>query len=132
MSREFSLPDYVVGGPDGEPVQIWNDPSNNYMIILTGPETYRPSFNVYIVANSRAISTTAQLVGNSVLASQWNLTSTALYGNMRHLLWNEDLQFWIDVVAVSNIQALGRELIGYFPYRFDIGTDDQTIKGLEA
>ena len=48
------------------------------------------------------------------------------------MLWNDDLQFWIDVVEGTNLEVIGRELIGYFPYRFDVGTDKMFIKGLEA
>ena len=132
VRREFSLPNYVVGGPGGGPVQVWNASDNDYSIIWVGPETYRPSFNAYMIANSRAISTVAQLAGNNSLAQQWNTTSATLYSNMQKVLWNDEIQFWIDVVAQSNVPAVGRELIGYYPFRFDIGTDDQYVKGLET
>ena len=85
-----------------------------------------------MIANARAISTTAQLAGNASLAAEWSTVASKLYDRMEAVLWNQDIQFWIDVVARSNIPAVGRELIGYYPFRFDQGTSDQFVKGLEA
>lgn len=46
-------------------------------------------------------------------------------------MWSEELQFWIDVVEGTNYKCQGRELIGYYPYRFGIGTNSTYVRGLE-
>lgn len=131
-AQEFSLPGYVVGGPNGGMVQNWDAPDNDYDTIWLGPETYRISFNAFMVANARSISQVASLVGNSSLADLWNTTATTLYGNMERLMWDDDLQFWIDVIQMNNIRAVGRQLIGLYPYRFGVGTEQSRIPGIEA
>jgi hypothetical protein len=131
-AQEYSLPGWLTGGPGGGPVEDWFDMQNDFTTIWLGPETYRPNFNAYMVAGARAISEVAQLAGDASLAEEWNATASSLYSKMLDVLWNNELQFWIDVVEGTNLQALGRELIGYFPYRLDVGTDDSFIRGLEA
>ena len=131
-AQEFSLPGYTVGGPNGGMVTNWDAPDNDYDTIWLGPETYRPSFNTYMIANARAISAVAMMVGNDSLASLWNQTAAQLYSDMEDLLWNEDIQFWIDVVEEGNVQAVGRQLIGLYPYRFDVGTEASRLPGIEA
>lgn len=69
--EEYSLPGYLTGGPGGGPMQVWDDfglsvqagGGNDYNVIWLGPETYRPNFNAYMIANARAISTVANLTG---------------------------------------------------------------------
>lgn len=51
---------------------------------------------------------------------------------MQDLLWSNSLQFWIDVVEGTDLACEGRELIGYFPYRFGVGTEEKYVRGLEA
>lgn len=131
-AQEYSLPGYLTGGPGGGPVQSWNDPNNDYSTIWLGPETYRPNFNAYMVAGARAISQVASLAGNDDLANQWDTVATALYSKMQDQLYDADLKFWIDVVEGTNLQCRGRELIGYFPYRFGVGVDQDIVQGLEA
>jgi hypothetical protein len=131
-AQEYSLPGWVTGGPNGGPVEDWFSFENDFRTIWLGPETYRPNFNAYMVAGARAISEVAQMTGNEVLSQQWNTTASTLYSKMLNMLWNEDLQFWIDVVEGTNLEVIGRQLIGYFPYRVDVGTDESFIKGLEA
>lgn len=68
-AQEYSLPNYLVGGPNGGPVQQWDDfglpPSmqNNYELIWLGPETYRPDFNAYMIAGAWAIGEVAAMAG---------------------------------------------------------------------
>jgi hypothetical protein len=131
-AQEYSLPGWITGGPNGGAVQNWFDPLNDFTLIWLGPETYRPNFNAYMVAGARAIAEVAQLAGQESLAQEWNATASDLYSRMLNLLWNDDLQFWIDVVQGTNLQAIGRQLIGYFPYRLDVGTEESFVKGLEA
>ena len=131
-AQEFSLPGYTVGGPNGGPVEVWNSLDNDFDTIWLGPETYRPSFNGYMIANARSISNVASLVGNESLALVWSDYAGDLYGKMIDLLWNEDIQFWIDVVKDGQIPAVGRQLIGLYPYRFDVGTEDSRLPGIEA
>ncbi len=107
-AQEFSLPGYVVGGPNGSPVEVWNSMDNDFDTIWLGPETYRPSFNAYMIANARAISTVASLLGKDALSSTWSDYASSLYGKMSDMLYNEDLRFWIDVIADGQIPAVGR------------------------
>lgn len=130
-AQEFSLPGYVVGGPNGGSVDVWNSFQNNFSTIWLGPETYRPSFNTYMVSNARAIATVATLSANQSLASSWNTTASQLLQGMQATLWNQDIQFWIDVVQGTNLPVVGRQLIGLYPYRFGIGTEDMYIPGIE-
>lgn len=69
---------------------------------------------------------------SSALSDIWEDYASDLYSRMQEHLWSSELQFWIDVVQGTNYRAEGRELIGYFPYRFDVGTGEQYVKGLEA
>ena len=48
-AQEFSLPGYIVGGPGMGQVQQWNAMDNNFSLIDNGPETYRISFNSFMV-----------------------------------------------------------------------------------
>lgn len=131
-AQEFSLPGYIVGGVDGKPVDVWNDTRNDYDLIWLGPETYRPDFNAYMVAGARAISEVASLVGNSALSEQWSARASTIEDRMNSVLWERSIQWWIDVVEGSNIRAIGRQLIGFFPYRFGVGTNETFVKALEA
>lgn len=72
------------------------------------------------------------MTGQSRLAQEWNITATALLNNMQSLLYDNDLNFWIDVIQGTNQPAVGRQLIGYYPYRFGIGTNSTNIQGLET
>jgi len=47
-------------------------------------------------------------------------------------MYSDELNFWIDVVEDTNLRCEGRELIGYYPYRFDVGTNETMSQGLEA
>ncbi|KAK3631978.1 hypothetical protein LTR56_016571 [Elasticomyces elasticus] len=139
-AQEYSLPGYVVGGPGGGAVEVWNDfglstsqgGSNDYELIWSGPDTYRPSHNAYMVANAKAISQVASLSGNISLAQTWAEYADGLESRMLSFLYSNQLNFWIDVVEGTNLRVEGRELIGYFPYRFGIGTNETYIQGLEA
>ncbi|KAK3719519.1 hypothetical protein LTR37_004377 [Vermiconidia calcicola] len=139
-AQEYSLPGYLVGGPGGGPMQEWNDfglsPSegggNDYITIWLGPETYRPSHNAYMVANAWAIAEVASMAGDASLAQTWETYGNNLYSRMEDQLYSQELNFWIDVVQGTNFRCQGRELIGFFPYRLDIGTDQRYIEGLAA
>lgn len=105
---------------------------NNYGLIDNGPETYRPNFNAYMIAGARAIANVAHSTNRTSLSSTWNGYAASLTQQMQRMLWDDDLQFWIDVIEGTNVQVKGRELIGYFPLRFDVGTDAHYIRGLES
>lgn len=68
-AQEYSLPNYLVGGPDGGPMQEWNDfglsasmgGGNDYNLIWLGPETYRPSMNAFMIGGAWAIAEVAKL-----------------------------------------------------------------------
>ncbi|KAI9725267.1 MAG: hypothetical protein M1828_003281 [Chrysothrix sp. TS-e1954] len=131
-AQEFSLPGYEVGGPDGMPVQQYNNFQNDFNIIDLGPETYRISFNSYMVAAARSISNVAAMAGNTSLSQEWNMTASTQQSAMQKTLYDDDINFWIDVIQGSNQRVVGRQSIGYYPYRFDVGTSDSVVKGLEA
>lgn len=131
-AQEFSLPGYVTGSSNGGPVDVWNSFSNNYSTIWLGPETYRPNFNAYMIAGARAISLVANLSGNGVLATTWSGYADSLYLKMTDTLYSNTSNFWIDVVQGTNLPVEGHQLIGLFPYRFDVGTEDSRIPGIEA
>ncbi|CZR59962.1 uncharacterized protein PAC_09857 [Phialocephala subalpina] len=131
-AQEYSLPGYWTGGPNGGKVDVWNAFGNDFNTIWLGPETYRPNFNAYMVANARAIAEVSQLANQTSLTQQWSDRADTLYGQMRDVLWDEDMKFWIDVVEGTNLRVEGRQLIGYFPFRFEVGTDADSIMGLEA
>lgn len=131
-AQEYSLPGYLVGGPNGGPVGAWDNYNNNWSLIDNGPETYRISFNSYMVSAARTISDVAMLANEHGIAEHWNHTASTLEDRMSDMLYDSDLNFWTDVIEGSNERAAGRQLIGYYPYRFGIGTDDAKIRGLEA
>ena len=101
----------------------WNDfglgaaqgGGNDYSLIWSGPETYRPSHNAYMVANARAISEVAGFAGNVTLSKTWSDYADDLEQKMENTLYSSELNFWIDVVEGINLRCEGRELIGYFP-----------------
>jgi hypothetical protein len=131
-AQEYSLPGYVVGGPNGSAVQQWDSSENNFQLIWLGPETYRPNFNAYMVAGAGAIATVAQMAGENTTAQQWATRASTLYSKMTSLLYNSSLNFWIDVIQINKIPAIGRQLIGYFPWRFGVGVNPTIQQGLEA
>ena len=131
-AQEYSLPNFLVGGPAGTPMQSWTDFQNDFSLLQIGPETYRPNFNAFMVAGARVISEVAAMSGNTSLAQVWNTSASNLYSRMENKLYDQDINFWIDVVEGTNYEAVGRQLTGYYPYRFDVGTSQQMIQGLEA
>lgn len=66
------------------------------------------------------------------MAQTWSDYAEDLYSRMHDNLYSDELNFWIDVVEGTNLRCQGRELIGYFPYRFDIGTNETMLRGLET
>lgn len=131
-AQEFSLPGYLVGGPNGGPVQQWNSMDNDETLIWLGPETYRISFNSYMVAAARSIATVASLAGEASLAALWNQTSRDLDAKMQAMLYDNDINFWIDVIQHTNEPVVGRQSIGFYPYRFNVATSNSQVRGLEA
>lgn len=131
-AQEFSLPGYVTGSFTGGPVDIWNAFSNNFTNIWQGPETYRPDFNAFMIAGARSIAQVAMLNANEALANTWNNYAEDLYSRMQNMLYSQDLQFWIDVVQGTNLRVEGRELVGLYPYRFDVGTEQSLVPGIDA
>jgi hypothetical protein len=105
---------------------------NDYQLIDNGPETYRPNFNAYMTAGARAIASVAQMSGNAALNSTWSGYAAILYKTMQNMLWSDDPNFWVDVIEHSNLKVEGRQLIGYFPFRFGVGTNDQYVRSLET
>ena len=105
---------------------------DNYTIPDNGPETCRPDFEALIIANEQAIAEVASLSGQTSLAQQLSAKAATLYQRMQDVLRNYQIQHWIDVVQETNLQCIDRQLIAVFPYRFDVGSDDKYVRGLEA
>lgn len=59
-AQEYSLPGFVASH------------GVNNALELDGPNTYRPSHNAYMVANARAISATANMLGQTKVESKFN------------------------------------------------------------
>ena len=117
-AQEYSLPGYVAtGGVD-------NDLERN------GPDTYRPSLNAYMVANARAVAEAANMIGNSSLASEFTEHADNIQDAMYAHLWDTKQQFFIDVIRPNNSDLSpiqGREEVGFYPFRFGVGTESKYI-----
>ena len=139
-AQEYSLIGFLIGGPGGGPMQEWNDfgldasegGGNDYNLIWRGPDTYRPDFNAYMVAGAWAMGKVASLSGQDDVAQTWHEYGDQLLQRMENNLYSDDLNFWIDVSQETDYRAEGLQLIGYFPYRFGVGTNETYIRGLEA
>lgn len=131
-AQEYSIPGFTVGGPMGGPVQDYLSMDNNYSIIDNSPQTHRSNFNSYMVAGARAIAEVAGMTNDISLARTWNNYADDLYRSLEDMLYSSDLNFWIGVIEGTNQPVIGRQLIGYFPFRFDVGTDESMIRGLET
>ncbi|OCK81652.1 hypothetical protein K432DRAFT_11470 [Lepidopterella palustris CBS 459.81] len=93
---------------------------------------YRSNVNAYMVAVAQIIADVAKISGNDSLAMQCNSAASNFYARIRDILWNQGLQFWIDVYRGNNLLVLGRTLIGYLSFRFGVGTNPEIVMGLEA
>ncbi|KAK5171898.1 uncharacterized protein LTR77_003535 [Saxophila tyrrhenica] len=85
-----------------------------------------------MVAGAWAIADVASMAGDTALSDTWRAYGNDLYERMEEHLYSQELNYWIDVVQGTNLRCEGRELIGMYPYRFDVGTNDTYIRGLEA
>lgn len=130
-SQEYSLTNYLTAGPDGRPVTQWNSLDNNYQVLLDGPPTYRPNFNAYMVAGARSIAAVFVLTGDTESAQEWAAKADDLYMSMRGQLFDDELQFWVDVVREDGLKVKGRQLQEFFPFRLGVGTDDEFVRGYE-
>lgn len=116
-AQEFSLPGWIAS----------NGGMNNISLLNTGPDTYRPSHNAYMVGNARAIARTAQLAGNGTVAEEYHSIADNLESAMFEHLWDEELHFFVDVIRRNNYSmghsgpVKGREEVGLYPFRFGIG-----------
>ena len=69
------------------------------------------------VAAARSIADVAGLAGQTSLAQEWNSTASTLLTRMESLLYDDDLNFWIDVIEGTNEPVVGRQEIGFYPWR---------------
>ncbi|KAI1294325.1 Six-hairpin glycosidase-like protein [Xylaria venustula] len=108
-AQELSLPGFIA------------DPQNlNWDLRKDGPNTYRPSHNAYMVANARAIARAAQLAQDDDNESKFSQIADDIETAMYEFLWAPEQEFFMDVIVPDN-RLTGREQVGLFPYRFDIG-----------
>ena len=115
-AQEYSLPGYVA------------DPSGSTDVQLDGPNTYRPSHNAYMVANARAIATVATQAGDPSTASNFTNIANNLESAFYQHLWDPDQQFFMDIIRPNNTNLstlIGREEVGFYPFRFGIGLAPQ-------
>ncbi|KAI0015759.1 Six-hairpin glycosidase [Xylariomycetidae sp. FL0641] len=114
-AQELSLPGFVA------------DPNNtDWALRKDGPDTYRPSHNAYMVANTRAIARAANLAHDGFNEQRFSEFADALEAAMYERLWAPEQKFFMDVIRPGNpnlTRLSGREQVGLFPYRFGIGVD---------
>ncbi|CZR50838.1 uncharacterized protein PAC_00712 [Phialocephala subalpina] len=114
-AQEYSLPGYIVA-PGGGQLQ------------LDGPNTYRPNHNAYMVANARAVAQVAVQAGDSATAATFTKKADQLEQAIYDRLWDPSQNFFVDVIMPNNpnlTKVMGREEVGFFPYRFGIGLTSQ-------
>jgi hypothetical protein len=121
-AQEYSLPSYV-----------WGDEED----LATGPMTYRPSLNSYMVANARAIAAVADLASDSETSDNYTSVADDLEKAVLKHLWDPEQKFFVDVIKPENpnLEPIsGREEVGFYPFRFGIGLEsdymDPTIDQL--
>jgi hypothetical protein len=112
-AQEFSLPGFVadVNGTDD-------------YIRREGPDTFRPNHNAYMVANARSIARAANLAGDRSRSNQFIQIADNLEAAMFKVLWAPEQEFFMDVIRPGNpnlTRLTGREEVGLFPFRFNIG-----------
>ena len=81
-----------------------------------------------MVANARAIAQTANLAGDDATANNFTSIANSLEAAIFKHLWDPELEFFVDVIRSNNsnlVQLPGREEVGLYPFRFDIGLQSQ-------
>jgi glycogen debranching enzyme len=114
-AQEYSLPGYVAS-PSGGQLQ------------LDGPDTYRPSLNAYMFANAKAISEVAAQAGDAETSQNFSQIANQLEQAIISKLWDPAQNFFVDVIRPDNpnlTKIVGREEVGFYPFRFGIGLDPQ-------
>ena len=100
---------------------------------FTGGDAFRPSINSYMFANARAISSIAQLAGDTAASSDYASKAAALKSALQSALWNPTLGHFTDRYRVSNQYVQnwnfirGRELVGFVPWYHNLPDNDATL-----
>lgn len=115
-AQEYALPGYVATN------------GTHNLLEHDGPDTYRPSHNAYMVANARAIASTASMMGNETLAAEYSGYAQSIEEAMFRHLWEPTKQFFMDAIRPDNMNESvmplqGREEVGFYPFRFGIGLE---------
>ncbi|KAI1079243.1 Six-hairpin glycosidase-like protein [Whalleya microplaca] len=112
-AQELSLPGFV------------SDPNNtDWILRRDGPDTFRPNHNAYMVANARAIAAAASLARDGFREVKFTKLADDLESSMYQRMWAPEQQFFMDIIRPGNpnlTPLTGREQVGLFPYRFNIG-----------
>ncbi|KAI1383717.1 Six-hairpin glycosidase-like protein [Hypoxylon trugodes] len=112
-AQELSLPGFVA------------DPNDtDWTLRKDGPDTFRPSHNAYMVANSRAIARAAKLARDGFREILFSNLADDLEIAMYKRMWAPEQRFFMDIIRPNNpnlTRLTGREQVGLFPYRFGIG-----------
>lgn len=104
---------------------------------VSGAPGFRPTLNSYLFADTRAISNTAALLGDSALAREYADRSLELKARVQDELWDAEREFFLHQFARDEQGGIrrgdrtyesgpyagdthGRELIGYVPWQFNL------------
>lgn len=102
-----------------------------YDLLFPYLSLFSNSINSYQIANAKAISAIAALAGQTSVAKDYAQRAATLKTTMQNALWNSTFSHFIDRYQVNNQYVkyydfiIGRELVGYLPWTFNI-TDDRT------
>jgi len=86
-------------------------------------ENMRPTINSYMVANARALSTIAEMVGNDSLKRNYDTKAAELTTLLLDSLWDEKDSFFKTRVEKGGGLHPAREAIGFIPWGFHIVPD---------
>ncbi|OHT21432.1 MGH1-like glycoside hydrolase domain-containing protein [Edaphosphingomonas haloaromaticamans] len=95
-----------------------------------GGDSFRPSVNVYMFANARALARLSEMAGDEAMAGEFRERADALRARVLDALWSPDLAHFVDRYQVDNDHVKywspirNRELVGYLPWMFDLPPDE--------
>jgi hypothetical protein len=95
-----------------------------------GGDSFRPTINSYMFANSVAISKLSALAGDDLTAVRFADRAARIKATVEASLWNSSLEHFTDRYQVNNQYVhywdfiRGRELAGYVPWVFNLPGND--------
>jgi hypothetical protein len=86
-------------------------------------ERFRPTLNSYMYADALAISSIANLAGDTPVAGAFHAKASSIKSNIQERLWNPELEFFATRDQDGNFTPVGspvREAVGYVPWYFNL------------